>query len=870
MNHNFPNRRKFNKMSSLALLGTSGLLSASLPSEKANAADFQISENNSVVPISENQQIWILTVPNPSFQETLAQKELLRGLEQLFPAKNIRMGELSVPDEGKDTVIFSLMVEPKTFLHTQAYIMQAEKSNSALIKISIIAASPQALLYAVYDFLERQGAFFGLDGETYPLDKKAMMLLPPDQSPWQAKPRFGVRGLVPWPDFLNCITVFNEEEHRTYLENMLRMRFNMLGIHVYTGANQWAESFLSFEYGGVGHLSFTDTSATHRWGYIPQKTSRYGMSGAQFYDSEVFGSDATTRGRNCWEAAELAQGIWRESFRYAEKLGIETGVGFEPYQVPDEIFRAVPPEALAEKKENQRPSGRIDPDSVAAKDILECRLAQLLEAYPSVKYVWLWEDEGMSWDSQKNNVPLSLTPFKQTHDFLRRHAPDKRLVISGWGGVARHFERFHQELPRDIIFSCLSDNLGWDPTYEVFGKLEDRDRWPVPWLEDDPGMWLPQFHVHRFERDMNLAEQYGCTGLLGIHWRHRIMDINTGYQARFSWNKDDVPARYFQEYGNALVRTTRAEKFAHLMTDMDKNRLILDSFTGEIKDGHHQVQAFSGDYSEAFTFWSNNKISDEVLNSQKAVAQTLRELTDKADSLKEKERLEYLTKHIEFLSPFAESWRLAMEIHKNLQEALKLKRAGQLEQAKTLVQSSCVPLWISLAYKTREALLDIQRIVSDRNDLGTLASMHNKFERLALIRLRLSIKEFLGELPESVEEVFRYVTRPDTDAKPRLFIPTRPGMLERGKQVRIFAVAPGPQEVASVDLYFKPAGRESWESKRMELSGRRTFVGYLGPIEDDISLYEYYAEVTFAGSDIEPPLTAPLEAPKYVYKLTII
>ena len=65
----------------------------------------------------------------------------------------------------------------------------------------------------------------------------------------------------------------------------------------------------------------------------------------------------------------------------------------------------------------------------------ETRLAQLLEAYPSVHYVYLWEDEFMNWASQRHNVELPVTPFLQAHAFLRRHAPDKRLVLAGWGGV---------------------------------------------------------------------------------------------------------------------------------------------------------------------------------------------------------------------------------------------------------------------------------------------------------------------------------------------------------------------------------------------------------------------------------------------------
>ena len=37
-------------------------------------------------------------------------------------------------------------------------------------RVRLSGATPQAVLYAVFDFLERQGAFFGLDGEVYPLE----------------------------------------------------------------------------------------------------------------------------------------------------------------------------------------------------------------------------------------------------------------------------------------------------------------------------------------------------------------------------------------------------------------------------------------------------------------------------------------------------------------------------------------------------------------------------------------------------------------------------------------------------------------------------------------------------------------------------
>ena len=270
---------------------------------------------------------------------------------------------------------------------------------------------------------------------------------------------------------------------------MLRMRFNTLGIHVYSGASQWAESFLSFEYGGVGHISYTDTSATRRWGYLPKKPpgTEWGRLSimTRMYSAPARQQRRAIHGKP--RKRRRKSGVNRSAL---PKSSASTRVWDLSRTVSPMKFSArFPLRHITGKKKARKPGPRIDPDSVAAKDILEARLAQLLEAYPSVKYVWLWEDESMSWESQKMNMPLSTTPFEQAHDFLRRHAPDKRLVVSGWGGVARHFEDFHRRLPGDIIFACLSDNLGWDPVHEVFGKLGDRERWPIPWLEDDPGMW---------------------------------------------------------------------------------------------------------------------------------------------------------------------------------------------------------------------------------------------------------------------------------------------------------------------------------------------------------------------------------------------
>jgi hypothetical protein len=562
--------------------------------------------------------------------------------------------------------------------------------------------------------------------------------------------------------------------------------------------------------------------------------------------------------------------LWGGAFEYAKKLGIRTGVGFEPYQVPDEIFRATPPEARYLSKNPKAPSPRIDPESVAARDILEARLGNLLEAYPTVNYVWLWEDEAMSWASQKENVPLSVTPYRQAYDFLTRHAPEKRLVISGWGGVVRHFAQFHQQLPLDVIFTSLSDNLGWDPVSEEYGNLGERERWPIPWLEDDPAMWLPQFHVHRGAEDLDLAEKYGCQGVLGIHWRNRMMNADAGFQAKASWNRTLKPSKFFQSFAAVQAEGPRATELAEILTKVDRERLILNSFTGKIENGHHQIHAYSGDYSEAFEFWAGYEPPEETRVSQAQVAQELRALTSKVSSPAERERLDYLARYIEFLVPYSESWVLSADLHKILQQAHELKQEGKAGEARQVVLEQGVPLWKKLAPEVREALLIYQQMVSERNEQGALASVHNKFERLALMRLRHSMKEFLGELPAEVEKLFHEVRRRDNSTPLRVFIPTRPSALAPGEKVRIFAVAPGGNAMPRLKLFLRRAAVEEWQSFPMEPAGRRTYVKEFEASNADSPLLEYYVEAEFSGPRGNHRLTAPAGAPRQSYSVTLL
>ncbi len=784
----------------------------------------------------------------------LARTELLAGLKALQVSPEVAFAEETQAGEGALHIV--LVVESNRFKGKEEY-----EIGAAGRQITLRAASDHALLYAVFDFLEHQGIVYGINGETLPLEAPAGLNIPLPQEAWTAVPRFAIRGLLPWPDFLNCISVYNDEDFKAYFANMLRMRFNMFGMHVYTQnfPGPLAESYLSFDFAGSGHRAALEDTTMTSWGYLPQRTSTFKMGSDRFFDRETFGSDATRLAADNWDIADRTTRMMRAAFEYASAAGIRTGIGFEPRHNPAAIERALPPEAKA------HPGGLVE--SVTGKDLLERRLADLLERYPMVDYVWLWEDEDTNWQSREKKIPLSVTPYKQAHDFLRRNAPKKQLVLGGWGGVVRNFQSLHQRLPEDIIFSALSDTLGWDPVNEEFGKLESRERWPIPWLEDDPSMWFPQFRASRFETDMKLAQQYGCQGMLGIHWRSRIVDPTATYFARAAWDAKLTATAHYRNFCASQASGERSATMAGLFVDCDQGREIASTFLGKYgPDGHAKRVELTGDYSEAFNY-DQTQPELSVFPSQSRIAESFRKLTEQAASPTEKERIGYFAGFIGLMPPYCEAFEAAHRLGAVLAAAVKLRAGGNEEQARISVLQQGVPLWLTIAPLVRKTILSYQNVITTRDEQGQLASMQNKFVRIALERLRLSVKEFLGQFPREITEAYASAINSESTTASRIFMPTRPSLLKPGESSRIFIVAPSDRPIGEVRLHSRQRGAKDWTIQPAELVGRNVYRVSVGPFEPDISPVEYYASAILRVGRGE--YYDPVEPAKGAYRISI-
>ena len=171
-----------------------------------------------------------------------------------------------------------------------------------------------------------------------------------------------------------------------------------------------------------------------------------------------------------------------------------------------------------------------------------------------------------------------------------------------------------------------------------------------------------------------------------------------------------------------------------------------------------------------------------------------------------------------------------------------------------------------MAPLVRQAMVEYQAVIATRNDLGQLASMQNKFVRISLERLRLSIKEFVNELPLEMDQAYAAAVSPEAANPPRLFIPTRPSLLKSGECLRLFVIAPGQEGVVQVNLHTRRQSAPEWQTSAATHAGRSVYTAKLGPFQPDDGAIEYFA----TAANNSELLYDPPQAPSNVYTLNII
>ena len=501
--------------------------------------------------------ITIISPSRATSAECLAAKEIRRYLYlrtgQLFtivqtnnrpPLKNpiIIIGQKDRPVIKTMTARNVKLAAIISSLQPQQYLLKTISTRRSQA-VLITGGDSIGTLYAAYRFAEHLGVRFYMHGDTIP-DKQINLKIPKlDEN---GKPLFNMRGIQPFHDFPEGPDWWNTDDYKAVIGQLPKMRMNFFGLHTYPQGGVGPEPTVwigmpgDFNKDGTVKFSypsrhFATPNTTGAWGYKPAKTSDYTFGAAQIFERDDYGPDYM-RGMNPWpelsqeKANELFDRMGKmlkETFDYAHTLGVKTCVGTEtPLIVPDLV------------KERLKSKG-LDPSNPAVvQQLYEGMFQRITKAYP-LDYYWFWTPEGWTWGNPKDEqVEATLGDFRAAIAAADKIKPPFTLATCGWVlGPPKDRALFDNVLPKEMPVSCINRNVGFAPVEPGFASIQGRPQWAIPWLEDDPALIIPQLWAGRMRRDAADALAYGCTGLMGIHWRTRILGPNVSALAHAAWEQ---------------------------------------------------------------------------------------------------------------------------------------------------------------------------------------------------------------------------------------------------------------------------------------------------------------------------------------------
>lgn len=512
-----------------------------------------------VVPASTvlaDEKAIILCPKNPEVVERLAAREIRRYLylrTDQYPSIVAFKGKL--PQESplivigqKDQSLVKQVIEQYDDLGSTVASL---KPQQFLLKTIPETSPPMVLiaggdgigtLYGAYRFVEHLGVRFYLHGDTIPDEGIPLKLPFLDE---KGAPLFALRGINSWGTHPFGFDLWSEDDYKSIFAQLTKMRMNFLGIHCYPEGLPYAEPTVWLgqkgDFDDEGNVKFSypsryyNTSARGNWGPIlPKKTSAYSFGGSLLFERDDWGppvmadfAPEPTAGEESNELFNRTGSQFKGAFTFARLLGVKTCVGTEaPLTIPK----------LFGERLQQQGKDPNHPETI--REIYEGMFERIMRTHP-LDYYWIWTSENWTWGDNTQNQSKSVTSDMEiAFEALTNVKAPFRLATAGWVlGPREDRAAFGRMLPKEIAVSAISRQLGHEPVDSAFGEITGRESWAIPWLEDDMALGSPQLWVGRTRKDAADALAYGCTGLMGLHWRTRIMGPNVSALAQAGWDQ---------------------------------------------------------------------------------------------------------------------------------------------------------------------------------------------------------------------------------------------------------------------------------------------------------------------------------------------
>jgi len=751
----------------------------------------------------------------------------------------LRTGELMrVTAEPADASDRRIELELDPSLASQTYRLRCDGRA-----LTIAGGSDVAVLYGAYAFAEKLGVRFYLDGDVIP-DARIPFELPRfDET---RAPLFETRGIQPFHDFPEGPDWWNQDDYLAYLSQLAKLRMNFLGLHCYPEGGVGPEPLvwigLTNDLAADGSVQFSypaywANTSKGTWGYAPMKTSEYAGGAALLFPGDDYGPDVMAglmprpvSPEQCNAMFERVGRQMRVVFANARQLGIRTCIGTEtPLHIPKNL------------RERLQQLGIDHADTNTVRALYTGMFRRIATVCP-VDYYWLWTPEDWTWGGNKpGQLEATILDLELALAALADLGHPFTLATSGWVlGPAHNRAALDEFLPKSSPMSCINRQVGHEGVEPAFANITGRPKWAIPWMENDPNMVGPQPWVARMRHDAVDARRYGCTGLLGIHWRTKALAPNVAGLASAAWDQSWVPANSGADKVSGgtppPLPRDRAMPVAEFYLDFARAHFgdsVAES-AGKLMagiDGVHMPQASDWKNGPG-NLVSNTAPWDEVI-SHYAFVDEFAALRPRVQGPGNQERFDY----------WLNTWRAAAV----MAEACCVR--GQLDKAMAAKQyDQALDHRIELA-RVWSRLLSLQTaIVSTPGELGTIANLeqHTRRESHFLDAHDAALSQALGkDLPaESAPSQ-------DYTGPARLIVPTIRTTATKGEVLTLRIIALGRQPSDSLTAHSRPLGEGSWQSIPALPRGRAVFEVPLPPAQRD---FEYY--ISSSRGLVWPP-TAP-------------
>jgi hypothetical protein len=507
-------------------------------------------------------------------------------------------------------------------LGPESYLLKTRERNGKRLLL-VAGGDDVGTLYGAYRFAELLGVRFGLHDDVIP-DATVKLVIP--MADEQAAPLFTPRGIQLFPDFPEGPDWWSEDDYKAVLSQLAKLRMNFIGIHSFPEGLPNAEptvwTGLVEDVEPDGKVTFSYPSSYQNtmrgnWGYAPRSTGEFAYGAGDLFDRDDYGADVmrgqcpepkTPEGSN--EVFNRTGEMLGKAFEFGRGLGVKTCVGPEtPLTIP---------KALVERLKSKG----LDPKNPAViQSIYEGVFTRIMRTYP-LDYFEFWTPEDWTWSGTTHDkVQATYADIKSALAAMKKVNARFPLVICGWV-LGPQYDRaeFDRVLPKEVGLGCINRQLGTAPIETGFQYVSGRNKWAMAWLEDDPGLTVPQLWAGRMRRNAVDARKYGCTGLMGIIWRTRVLAPNTLALARAAWDQTGFESAKVEPFG-PMAGTAAAVPNARIEGTADEPLYR----TVRVDGRGYQVPVPNGTYrvtlrfSEPFIDRAGGRVFDVALNGDTVI-----------------------------------------------------------------------------------------------------------------------------------------------------------------------------------------------------------------------------------------------------------